>query len=54
MNAIHLILVVLVVMILLSIPWGPGWAPGNWGYYPGSILGILVIVLLILLLTGRL
>jgi hypothetical protein len=54
MSAVHLILIVLVVLIVLSIPWGPGWSPGAYGYYPGSLLGIIVVVLLILLLTGRL
>lgn len=54
MNVIHLILVVLVVLILLSIPWGPGWAPGSWGYYPAGGFGLVVVILLILLLTGRL
>jgi len=54
MSLIHLILVVLVVLILLSIPWGPTWAPGAWGYYPAGGFGIVILILIILLLTGRL
>lgn len=54
MSATHLIIVVLVVVLLLSIPWGPSWPTVAYGYYPGSILGVILVVLLILLLLGRL
>lgn len=47
--------VLLVVLILLLIGVLPihGYA-ANWGYGPSGIVGVLVVVLLILLLTGRL
>jgi hypothetical protein len=54
MSAIHLILVILVILIVLGLPtWGysSGW---GYGYYPSGFLGVIVLVLLILLLTGRL
>jgi Protein of unknown function (DUF3309) len=51
-------LIVLLVLILLLVGWIPGapwWhAPHTWGWGPSGIAGVLVVVVLILLLTGRL
>lgn len=45
----------LIILILMLIGVIPSWPHSrNWGYGPSSGLGILVIVLLVLLLTGRL
>lgn len=47
------ILVVLAVLMLLGAL--PTWPHSrNWGYYPSGALGILVLILLVVLLTGRL
>jgi hypothetical protein len=47
------VLLVLVVLMLLGAL--PTWPHSrNWGYYPSSGLGILMLVLLVLLVTGRL
>jgi Protein of unknown function (DUF3309) len=47
--------ILLVVLILLLIGALPTWPySANWGYYPSGGLGLVVIVLLILVLTGRL
>lgn len=47
------ILVVLLVLLLIgALPTWP-YSTG-WGYYPSGGLGLVVIVLLVLLLTGRL
>jgi hypothetical protein len=44
----------LVLLILLLIGALPTWPYStNWGYYPSSGLGLVLIVLLILALTGR-
>ena len=48
----YTILIIILILILLgSLPtWG--YSRG-WGYGPSGILGIVVIIVLILLLTGR-
>ena len=47
-----IILVVLVLMLLGALPtWGYS---RSWGYAPTGILGLLVVIALIMLLTGRL
>jgi len=46
-----ILLVVLVLMLLGSIP---SWSHSkSWGYGPSGGIGILVIILIVLLLTGR-
>lgn len=45
----------LIILILMLIGVIPSWPHSrDWGYAPSSGLGILVIILLVLLLTGRL
>ncbi|MET3131177.1 hypothetical protein AAKU55_001436 [Oxalobacteraceae bacterium GrIS 1.11] len=47
--------IVLVVLILLLIGAIPAWPHSrNWGYGPSGVTGLIVIVLIIMLLTGRL
>jgi hypothetical protein len=44
----------LVVLILLLIGALPTWPHSrNWGYRPGGLLGIILIIVIILALTGR-
>lgn len=46
--------ITLVVLILILVGALPAWPHSrDWGYYPSGGLGLLVIVLLILLFTGR-
>lgn len=46
--------ILLVVLILLLIGAIPAWPHSrSWGYGPSGGLGLLVIILLILVLTGR-
>jgi hypothetical protein len=45
----------LIILILLLIGAFPIWPySAGWGYYPTSVLGIIVLIVIILLLTGRL
>ncbi|WP_019883557.1 MULTISPECIES: DUF3309 family protein [unclassified Methylophilus] len=45
----------LVVLILALIGALPAWPySSGWGYYPSGGLGLVVLILLILALTGRL
>ena len=47
--------ILLIVLILLLIGAVPAWPHSRgWGYGPSGILGLLLIVILILALTGRL
>lgn len=45
----------LVILVLLLLGVAPAWPHSrSWGYGPSGIVGILVVILLIMLLTGRL
>ena len=47
--------IILIVLILMLIGAIPTWShSANWGYGPSGGLGLVVIVLIVLLLTGRL
>jgi MFS superfamily sulfate permease-like transporter len=46
-----LLLIILILLLLGALPTWPYSA--GWGYYPSSGLGIVVVVLLVLLVTGR-
>ncbi len=47
--------ILLIVLVLVLIGALPAWPhSASWGYGPSGGLGLLVIVLLVLLLTGRL
>ncbi len=46
--------VLLIILILLLIGVIPTWPYSRgWGYAPGGLVGVVLIVLLTLLLTGR-
>jgi hypothetical protein len=47
--------ILLVVLILLLLGALPLWPYSNsWGYYPSGGLGLLVLILIILAVSGRL
>jgi len=46
--------ILLVLLVLMLICAFPAWPHSrNWGYYPSSGLGALLVVLVVLLLLGR-
>jgi hypothetical protein len=46
--------ILLVIVILLLVGALPTWPySSGWGYYPSSGLGLVLLILLILALTGR-
>ncbi len=46
------ILLVLLILILIGVI--PAWPHSrSWGYAPGGVVGLLVVILLVLLLLGR-
>jgi hypothetical protein len=51
MTASTILLIILVLILIGVIPTWP--YSSGWGYWPGGIVGIILIVLLILVLTGR-
>jgi hypothetical protein len=47
--------ILLIILILLLIGAIPTWPYSrNWGYGPSGIVGVIVVILIILALTGRL
>lgn len=47
-----ILLIILIVLLIGALPTWPYSA--NWGYYPSGGLGLVLLILVILLLTGRL
>jgi hypothetical protein len=46
--------VLIVVLILLLIGALPTWPySGDWGYRPGGLVGLLLIIIIVLALTGH-
>jgi hypothetical protein len=47
--------ILLIVLILVLIGAFPAWPHSrDWGYFPSGIAGVVVLVLIVMLLTGRL
>jgi hypothetical protein len=47
--------ILIIILILVLIGTLPTWSHSRaWGYGPSGIVGVIVIILLILALTGRL
>lgn len=46
--------VLLVILVLLLIGALPTWGHSrSWGYFPSGILGVILIIVIVLALTGR-
>jgi hypothetical protein len=53
-GGVHMRFLLLIIVIILLIAALPTWPySAGWGYYPGGILGIVLIIVIILLLLGR-
>ena len=51
MSVTTILLIILILMLVGALPtWGHS---KNWGYFPSGGLGLVVVILLILILTGR-
>ena len=47
--------ILLIILVLLLLGALPAWPySSSWGYYPSGGLGLVLIVLLVLVVTGRL
>lgn len=53
MNLLWLLVVVLIILAVVGAPSVGVWHHG-YGYWPSGLGGVLVLILVILLLTGRL
>lgn len=48
-------LILLIVLVLLVVGAIPAWPHSrSWGYAPSGVIGIILVIVLILALTGRL
>ena len=46
--------ILIVILLLLLLGAWPSWPYSrNWGYYPSSTLGLVLVVVLVLALLGR-
>jgi hypothetical protein len=46
--------VLVVILVLMLVGALPSWPHSrNWGYYPSGGLGLILLILIILLLTGH-
>jgi hypothetical protein len=46
-----ILIIILVLLLLGALPLWP--YSSSWGYYPSGGLGLIVLILVVLLLTGR-
>ncbi|MHB8483213.1 MAG: DUF3309 family protein [Nitrospiria bacterium] len=47
--------ILIIVLVLILVGALPTWPHSkSWGYFPSGGLGLIILILLILLLTGRL
>jgi hypothetical protein len=49
-----MVTILIVILILVLVGVLPTWPHSkNWGYYPSGGFGLIILILIILLLTGR-
>lgn len=49
-----MVTILIIILILALIGALPTWPYSrSWGPYPGGVLGLILLILIILLLTGR-
>ena len=47
--------ILLVVLVLMLLGVMPSWPHSrSWGYYPSGVIGLVLLVLVVLILSGRL
>ena len=50
MNLVTLLIIVLIVLLVVGSPYT---GLHSYGYYPSSLIGVVLLILIILLLMGR-
>ena len=54
-GGVVLLTILIILLIILAIGSAPTWPYSRgWGYYPSGLLGVILLILIILALTGRL
>jgi Protein of unknown function (DUF3309) len=54
-GGVAMLTILIIVVIILAIGSAPAWPYSRgWGYYPSGLLGLILLILIILALTGRL
>jgi hypothetical protein len=49
-----MVTLLIVLLVLMLVGAAPSWPYSrSWGYYPSSGLGLVLLIVVILLLTGR-
>lgn len=46
-----ILIIILVIVLISAVPTWPH--SKNWGYMPGGVLGLILIVIIILVILGR-
>jgi len=47
--------ILLIVLLLVLVGAAPNWSHSrNWGYAPSGVVGIVVVIVVVMMLTGRL
>jgi uncharacterized membrane-anchored protein len=47
--------ILLIVLLLMLVGVLPSWPHSrSWGYFPSGLLGLVVVIIIVMLLTGRL
>jgi hypothetical protein len=55
LGGVMLSTILIVLLILLLVGALPSWPHSrNWGYFPSGFLGLVLLIIIILALTGRL
>ena len=49
-----LVLVLIIVLVIIAVGGLPGLGLVSLGYFPSGIVGLILLILIIMLLTGRL
>jgi hypothetical protein len=50
----NMITILLVILVLMAIGSAPAWPYSrSWGYAPSGTLGLLLVILLLLVVSGR-
>jgi len=52
MSTTTILIIILVLILIGALPTWP--YSSGWGYYPSGTLGLILIILIVLALTGRL
>jgi hypothetical protein len=54
-GGVAMLTILIVLVIVLALGAAPAWPYSRgWGYYPSGTLGLVLLILIVLALTGRL